>query len=152
MTWPQLISQMWVTLKQRLFSLWCNALSTRPPSYRETILFFPAQGPVNGPEGIQEAPQGNAELADRPRQEEAANGMDLLFLKDIFIEFSVAFDCHNAQQVRWPLPFPNNGIISSFLECRLVINCISCTCKACILLYLSYCRQTMNSVVDCSLG
>ena len=52
-------------------------------------MFFPAQGPVNGPEGIQEALQGNAELADQPRQEEAANGMDLLFLKDIFIEFSI---------------------------------------------------------------
>ena len=51
-----------------------HALSTRPPSYRETILFFPAQGPINGPEGIQEALQGNAELADQPRQEEAANG------------------------------------------------------------------------------
>ena len=50
-----------------------HALSTRPPSYRETILFFPAQGLINGPEGIQEALQGN-ELADQPRQEQAANG------------------------------------------------------------------------------
>ena len=40
-----------------------HALSTRPPSYRETILFFPAQGPIN------------AELADRPRPEAAANGI-----------------------------------------------------------------------------
>lgn len=30
-------------------------------------------GPINGYEGIQEALQGNAELADQPRQEEAAN-------------------------------------------------------------------------------
>ena len=42
--------------------------------YRETILFFPAQGPTNGPEGMKEAPKRNTELADQPRQGAAANG------------------------------------------------------------------------------
>ena len=47
--------------------------------------------------------------------------VDLLFLKDITIVFSVAFDCCCAQQVRGPTPIPNYGIISSCSECRLVI-------------------------------
>ena len=46
--------------------------------------------------------------------------VDLLFLKDITIVFSVAFDCCCAQQVRGPTPIPNYGIISSCSECRLV--------------------------------
>ena len=37
--------------------------------------------------------------------------VDLLFLKDISIVFSIAFDC--AQQVQWSMPLANNGIVQN---------------------------------------
>ena len=48
--------------------------------------FLPAQGPINGPEGIQEVLQGNAK-ADQPGQETAANGTYIhTQIHDLFVK------------------------------------------------------------------